>query len=41
LQGYYNINVVEDDDPRNVNITETEGQKDVEGPGVEIPFIGK
>jgi hypothetical protein len=24
-----------------VNITETEGQRDVEGPGVELPFIGK
>jgi hypothetical protein len=23
-----------------VNITETEGQRDVEGPGVELPFIG-
>jgi hypothetical protein len=41
LQGYYNINVVEDDDPRNVNITETEGQRDVEGPGVELPFVGQ
>jgi hypothetical protein len=33
------INVDEDDDPRKVNIKETEGQRDVEGPGVEIPFI--
>jgi hypothetical protein len=40
LQGYYNINVDEDDDPRNVNIVETEGQRDIEGPGVELPFIG-
>jgi hypothetical protein len=32
LQGCYNINVDEDDDPRKVNITETEGQRDVEGP---------
>jgi hypothetical protein len=40
LQGCYNINVDEDDDPRKVNITETEGQRDIEGPGVELPFIG-
>jgi hypothetical protein len=40
LQGYYNINVDEDDDPRKMNIAETEGQRDVEGPAVEIPFIG-
>jgi hypothetical protein len=24
-----------------VNITKTEGQRDVEGPGVELPFIGQ
>jgi hypothetical protein len=24
-----------------VNITETEGQRDVEGPRIELPFIGK
>jgi hypothetical protein len=41
LQGYYNINADEDDDPRKVNITETEDQRDVEGPGVELPFIGQ
>jgi hypothetical protein len=41
LQGCYNINVDEDDDPRNVNIAETEGQRDIEGPGIELPFIGK
>jgi hypothetical protein len=41
LQGCYNINSDEDDDPRKVNIAETEEQRDVEGPGVEIPFIGK
>jgi hypothetical protein len=41
LQGCYNINVDEDDDPRNVNITKTEGQRDIEGPGVELPFIGQ
>jgi hypothetical protein len=41
LQDYYNINVDEDDDPRKVNITKTEGQRDIEGPGVELPFIIK
>jgi hypothetical protein len=41
LQGCYNINADEDDDPRNVNITETEGQRDIEGPGFELPFIGQ
>jgi hypothetical protein len=41
LQGCYNINVDEDDDPRNVNIVENEGQRDIEGPGIELPFIGK
>jgi hypothetical protein len=41
LQGCYNINVYEDDDPRNVNIVETEGHRDVERPGVELPFIGQ
>jgi hypothetical protein len=41
LQGCYNINIDEDDDPRKVNIAETKGQRDVEGPGVEIPFIGQ
>jgi hypothetical protein len=39
LQGCYNINVDEDDDPRKVNIAEIEGQRDIEGPGVELPFI--
>jgi hypothetical protein len=39
LQGCYNINPYEDDDPMNVNIAETEGWRDVEGPGVELPFI--
>ena len=29
LQGCYNINVDEDDDPRNVNSAETEGQRNV------------
>ena len=41
LQGYYNINVDEDDDPRNVNILETGGQRDIEGLGIELPFFGK
>jgi hypothetical protein len=41
LQGCYNIHVDEDDDPRNVNIVETEGHRDIEGPGVELPFIGQ
>jgi hypothetical protein len=41
LQGIYNINVVEDDHPRNVNITKTEGQRDVEGPRVKLPFVGQ
>jgi hypothetical protein len=40
LQGYYNINAIEDDDPKNVNITKTEGKRDIEGPRVELPFIG-
>jgi hypothetical protein len=40
LEGYYNINAAEDDDPRKVNITKIEGQRDIEGPGVELPFIG-
>jgi hypothetical protein len=39
LQGCYNINTDEDDDPRKVKMTETEGQRDVEGPRVELPFI--
>jgi hypothetical protein len=41
LQGCYNIDTDEDDDPRKVNITEIEGQRDVEGPGIELPFIGQ
>jgi hypothetical protein len=35
LQGFYNINADEDDDPRKVNIVETKGL------GVELPFIGQ
>jgi hypothetical protein len=41
LKRCYNINVDEDDDPRNVNITEIEGHRDIEGPRVELPFIGQ
>jgi hypothetical protein len=41
LQSCYNIIADEDDDPRKVNIVETEGQRDVEGPGIELPFIGQ
>jgi hypothetical protein len=41
LQGCYNINANEDDDPRNVNIAKTEGQRDIEGPRVKLNFIGK
>jgi hypothetical protein len=37
----YNINANEDYDPRKVNITEKKGQRDVEGLGVELPFIGQ
>jgi hypothetical protein len=40
LKGFYNINADDDDDPRNVNIAEIEGQRYVEGPRVEFPFIG-
>ncbi len=41
LPGCYNINVDEDDDLRNVNIIEYKGEKDVEGPGIEFPYIGQ
>jgi hypothetical protein len=41
LQCCYNINADEDDDLRNVNISETEGQRDIEGPGIELPFVAK
>jgi hypothetical protein len=41
LQGCYNINAEADDDPRKVNIVEIEGNMDVEGPKVELPFIGQ
>jgi hypothetical protein len=41
LQSCYNINVDDDDNPKKVNITEIEGQRDVEGPRVELQFIGQ
>jgi hypothetical protein len=41
LQGCYNINVDEDDDPKKVNVTKTTGQRDVEGLGFEFSFIGQ
>jgi hypothetical protein len=39
LQGCYNISADKDDDLRKVNIAEKKGQRDVEGPGVDLPFI--
>jgi expansin (peptidoglycan-binding protein) len=39
LQSCYNINVDDGNGPRKVNMTEIEGQRNVEGPGVELPFI--
>jgi hypothetical protein len=41
FQSYYNINADKDDDPRKVNIAKIEGKRDIEGPGVELPFIGQ
>jgi hypothetical protein len=41
LQDFYNINVDEDDDRRYVNIAKTEGHRDIEGSGIEIPFVGQ
>jgi hypothetical protein len=41
LHGCYNINADEDDDPRNVNISEFEGQRDIEGPEIELPVVGQ
>jgi hypothetical protein len=40
LQDIYNINVDEDDDPRDVKLLETEGKRDIEGSGIELPFFG-
>jgi hypothetical protein len=39
LQSCYNINADDHDNPRKVNIIEIKGQRYVEGPGVELPFI--
>jgi hypothetical protein len=41
LQGCYNVNDDEDDDPRDINIVENEGHRDIEGPGIELPFVGQ
>ena len=30
----------EDDDPRDVKNLETEGKRDIEGLGIELPFVG-
>jgi hypothetical protein len=35
-----NCKADEDNDPRKVNIAKIEGQRDLEGPRVELPFIG-
>jgi hypothetical protein len=41
LQSCYNINADDDDDPMKVKITETEHQRDVKGPRVELRIIGQ
>jgi hypothetical protein len=41
LQGSYNINVDEDDDPRDVKNLQIEGKRDIEGPGIELAFVGQ
>jgi hypothetical protein len=41
LQGCYNINADEDNDSVKLNIIKIEGQRDIEGPRVELPFIGQ
>jgi hypothetical protein len=41
LHDCYNIKADEDDDPRDVNIVETEGHRDIEGPGIELPLVGQ
>jgi hypothetical protein len=41
LHLFRNYKADEDDDPRKVNIIETEGQGDVEGPTTDLPFIGQ
>lgn len=35
----YNFAAEEDEDPRNVNIRESEGSREVQGPAIEIPDI--
>ena len=35
----YNFAIEEDDDPRNVNIQESEGSRDVHGPVIDIPEV--
>ena len=37
----YNFTADEDEDPRNVNIPESEGSHEVEGPKLEVPEITK
>ena len=39
--GCYNLVAEEDEDPCNVNIQESEGSRDVQGPALEIPEITK
>jgi hypothetical protein len=41
LHDCYNINADEDDDRRVVKIAKTEGHRDIEGLGIELPFIGQ
>jgi hypothetical protein len=41
LHDFYNINVDEDDESRDVNIVETEVHRDIEGPGTELSFVGQ
>ena len=36
---YYNLAIDEDDDPRNIDIPESEGHCDVHGPVVEAPAV--
>ena len=38
---YYNFTAVEEEDPRNINILESEGSHDIQGPVLEIPKITK
>jgi hypothetical protein len=41
LQECYNINFDKDDEPRDVNILETEGKRNMQGPRIELPFFGQ